>query len=83
MTIAGNTEDKNRLPVGQKFMVGREFYGGVSLLWWVHMDSRGLPVGVPKQDMPIFAFAPTGVTVSYITHGNIPREKQLLATERH
>ena len=42
-------------------MVGREFYGGVSLLWWVHVGSRGLPVGVPKQDMPVSAFVPTGV----------------------
>ena len=37
-------------------------YGGARILWWAILPvvgSRRLPVGVPKQDMSFFAFAPT------------------------
>ena len=37
-------------------------YGGARILWWAILavvGSLGLPVGVPKQDMSFFAFAPT------------------------
>ena len=37
-------------------------YGGARILWWAILPvvgSRGLPVGVPKQDMSFFAFAHT------------------------
>ena len=41
---------------------GAKVYGGARMSWWAILavvGSRRLPVGVLKQDIPVYAFAPT------------------------
>ena len=75
MTTAGNTENKNRLPVRQKSTVGRESHGGLSLLWSVPV---GFPLASQNRTCPFFLSRLPWVMGSYITSGNKAWQKQLL-----
>ena len=77
MTTAGNTENKNRLPVRQKSTVGRESHRGLSLLWWVPV---GFPWASQNRTCPFLLSRLPWVMGSYISSSNTPWQKQLLAT---